>query len=980
MVLTWTPDSKNIVFLTRGAAWNVSVTRAFQVPLEGGMPTPLPLDSGSLMTYGPDGHSIAYTRWMRDFRTWKRYDGGLAQDVWTYDFATRKRDRITDWKGTDTSPMWSGRHIYFLSDRDPSRRRNIWSYDQDTSQFRQITHFTDDDIEFPTLGDTGIVFQKADRLYVIDLPSETVHQLEVTIPDDGTRTQPRSVKVAADIREEDNAQQTDFDLSPNGERAVFAARGNIFTVPAEHGAIRNLTNASDVDADHPAWSPDGKTIAYTSDAGGERQLWVRPATSTGVPTQLTHFATGYVYAPTFSPDGKHLAFSDNSHALWIATTDGTGTPTRIAADPYKEIHDQAWSPDGNWLAFSMMRPDQQRSIWLHDIAHNKSIELTAPTENDESPVFTTDGKYLAFVSARHENPTFSESEQDFATLKTQGIYLAPLAADAASPFAPRSDEGAWTPPDHDHPTAYKPGALPPIHIDTEGLLARAVPLPIEPASLADLEARPGKLFYLTQAPETIEGHLPGEKSALHAYDLASRKDETVAEDLEHVAISADGARLLYKHGSDWIIADAKPPHGAEGQHKLALAAMRKQVVPRQEWSEMFTDAWRLERDFFFSTVTNGVNWQAVRDQYARLVPLVGSRDDLDDVIGQMQGELGNSHTYAGAGGDMQDPTPPVPTMLLGVDFAVDGASNRYKFATIYPGDPSRPEYRSPLTEPGLNVHEGTVLLAVNGQDLKVPTNPYSLFVGLTAPITLTIADNPTAKPRDIVVDPIRSELDVRELAWITHNRDTVDRLSNGRIGYVYLSDMSKHGLEQFVRQFYPQADKQAMIIDDRWNGGGFVDSFLLDRLRRILIGMDTNRERIGTSVPSTVLNGPKLCLINYWSASDGDIFPANFRAYGLGKLVGTRTWGGVRGIRGEWKLLDGGEMTIPEFGRYGLDSKWVIENHGVDPDVTIDDEPAELADGHDKQLETGVNMLLAQLGSAPRTLPAPPPLLPAYPP
>ena len=697
---------------------------------------------------------------------------------------------------------------------------------------------------------------------------------------------------------------------------------------------------------------------------------------------MTHFSNGFFYAPIWSPDGKHLAFSDNAHTLWSVATDGSA-PVRIASDPYREIHDQAWSPDGRWLAFSMQRPDGQRSIWLHDLQAGTSIDLTNPLENDQAPVFTTDGKYLAFVSARHENPTFSESEENFAMLKTAGIYLSPLANDAPSPFAPQSDEGTWHDDKSDHPTAYKPVALPPIRVDTDGLLARAVPIAIAPASIASLDARPGKLFYRTEAPQEIGGHLPGEKSVLHAYDIAERKDEVVIGDLDNQAISADGKKVLFKHGADFTLADAEPHgsgHGADGQHKLDTGAMQSVVDPRQEWSEMFENAWRLERDFFFSTKMNGVDWQAVHDSYAKLVPLIGSRDDLDDVLGQMQGELGNSHTYAGAGGDMQDPTPSVPTMLLGVDWALDGASGRYKFATIYPGDDSRPEYRSPLTAPGLNVHAGDVLLAVNGQDLKAPTDPYSLFVGASSPVTLTVASSPTGKARDIQVDPIKSELAVRELAWITRNRQTVDRLSGGRIGYVYLSDMSKKGLEQFVRQFFPQSDKQAMIIDDRWNGGGFIDWFVLERLRRILVGMDVGRERSPTTVPSTVLNGPKVCLINHWSASDGDIFPANFKAYGLGKLIGERTWGGVRGIRGEWTLLDGGEMTIPEYARYGLNSQWVIENHGVDPDIAVDDLPGDLLAGHDKQLETGVSTLLAELGSEPHTLPAPPPLLPPYPP
>jgi tricorn protease len=978
LVLTWTPDSKNVVFLTRAVAWNPSVQRAFEVPVTGGLPTPLPLDSSGFLTYGPDGHSIAYNRWMRDFRTWKRYDGGLAQSVFTYDFDSKKLTRITTWKGTNTSPMWFGRKIYYLCDNDQVRRRNIWVHDLDTNQDHQVTHFTDYDIEFPSLGDKAIVFQKGGQLFVTDLPSERTAAIDVTVPDDGTRTQPRTVKVAPMIRDEDTAHQTDFALSPNGERAAFSARGDIFTVPAEHGPIRNLTASSGADDDHPAWSPDGRTIAYTTDASGAQQIAVRPATY-GPARALTHAATGFFYTPVWSPDGKRLAYSDNAHVLWVVGLDG-GEPVRIAADPYREIHDQVWSPDSRYLAYSLERADNQRSIWLHDMQSGKSTDLSNGLENDQSPVFTTDGKYLAFVSARHENPTFSESERDFATLKTAGIYLAPLASDTPTPFAPQSDEGALPPPKPDHPAPSKSPASAPVRIDIDGLLARAVPLPIEDASIASLDARAGKLFYMTQSPETIEGHLPGEQSALHVYDIAARKDGTVIEGIDDYALSADGTKVLTKRGADYMIADAKPQHGTEGQHKLDLSTMQSRIEPRQEWGEMFENAWRLERDFFFSTAMNGVNWQSVHDNYVKLLPLVGSRDDLDDLIGQIQGELGNSHTYAGAGGDMQNPTPPAPTMLLGVDFKLDAASGRYEFAKIYPGDNSRPDYRSPLAAPGLNVHEGDVLLAVNGQDLKAPTDPYSLFVGVASPVTLTIAGTPTGKPRDILVAPVRSELDVRELDWIDTNRRTVDRLSGGRIGYVYLSDMSRKGLEQFVRQFYPQADKQAMIIDDRWNGGGFIDPLVLDRLRRVLVGMDVNRERIGTTVPETVLNGPKVVLINHWSASDGDIFPANFKAYGLGKLIGERTWGGVRGIRGEWTLLDGGEMTVPEYARYGLDSQWQIENHGVDPDIAVDDQPADLLAGHDKQLETGVSTLLAELAARPSVLPPPPPLLPPYPP
>ena len=995
MVVTWTPDSKNIIFLSRRNAWSSWITLPFSVPLAGGLATQLPLDRAGFMTYGPDGHSIAYTRIFRDFRTWKRYDGGLAQDVFTYDFNSHALTRITDWKGTDTSPMWAGRRIYFLSDRDSNRRANIWVYDLDSKQFSQVTHFTDYDIEFPSLGDAGpdgaITFQQGGDLYVLDLPTQALHKLDVRVPDDGTRTGPRMVKVRSAIRDVDVAQQTDFAVSPNGKRALFSARGDIFSVPAEHGAIRDLTNTSTADEDHPSWSPDGRTIAYSTDVTGGQQIAVRPATG-GAERILTHFATGYFYAPLWSPDGSMLAFSDNDHRLWIAGLDGSA-PKQVAQDSYEEIHDQSWSPDGKWLAYSLKRANQQRGIYLYDVVGGHATLVSRHDENDQTPVFTPDGKSLVFVSARHENPTPSESEFNVATLKQSGLYVATLARDQASPMAPRSDEGAYEAdkkdkPDHrdksDHDEAWKPGNARPLHIDLDGLMDRVAPLPVPANDFAGLDARGSRIFYQTTPLQLIEGALPGEKPALHAYDLDKRKDETILEGLDSYSLSADGSHVLFKQGSDYSIAETKA--GGGERHALPLDDMGMRVLPTQEWSEMFNSAWRLERDFFYSEKTNGVNWQAVHDSYAKLLPLLGSREDLNYLIGQVQGELGNSHTYVG-GGDDQDPTPSAPVALLGVDFALDAASGHYRFAHIYRGDDTRERYRSPLNAPGLNVHDGDTLLAVNGQVLKAPTDPYSLFVDVQGPVTLTISSG-AGPSRDILVDPVKTEMSLREQGWIDHNRAIVDKLSGGRVAYIYLSDMESLGMEQFVRQFYPQMDKQALIVDDRWNGGGNIDQILLERLRRVLVGMSTNREHAAMTIPQQLIVGPKICLLNQYSASDGDIFPYYFRKYGLGPLLGMRTWGGVRGIRGNWNLLDGGYITVPEDSLYGVDGQWVIENHGVDPDITLENEPGDLLAGHDRQLETAVSMMMDKLGKQPHVetpdatrpnLPQAPPLLPAYP-
>ena len=1022
MVVTWTPDSRNIVFLSRRSAWNAWYGQLFEVAVTGGLAVRLPLDRGGFLTYGPDGHEIAYNRIMRNFRTWKRYTGGLAQNIDIYDFDSQRLVRLTDWPGTETFPMWFGKTIYFLSDHGLEQRENIWAADPATHTFRQITHFKDYDIDFPSLGGggaggAGIVFQQGGNLYVLDIPSERLHKLDVTVPDDGSRTGPQWVDAGKKIRDRDMAADVDFSIAPNGARAAFSARGDIFTVPAQHGDTRDLTNTSSADEDHPAWSPDGKTIAYTTDGSGEQQIATRPAEG-GPEKLLTHFKKGYFYGPKWSPDGRNIAFSDAGMRLWYVSASG-GTPQLVARDPYEEIHDYTWSADGLWLAYSLVRvsgsfgSNPQSNIWLYNLKTHHATRVSDPRSNDFMPEFDRTGKYLFFVSTRHENPTFSESEFNIATLKMTGIYVATLRSDESSPFAPRSDEGAVSypplpalpsgatagaPGEHSPPAkaaragrvtsgakavgdGWKPTATAPIRIDLEGLMRRAVPLPITPADIAAISVRGNKVFYLTTPPQMIEGPLPGEHSALHVFDMRKRKDQIVVKgQLGAYALSADGRKVLYELKHAYFIADAAPGKAAARSRKpLDLSHMRIRIRPREEWAEMFGNAWRLERDLFVEKDMNGVDWGAVRAAYARLLPLVGSRSDLNYLIGEMIGELGNSHTYVGGGTGIPADRR-VPTAFLGCDFTLDHASGRYRIARIYHGDNTRAEYRSPLTAPGLDVHAGDYLLAIDGVELRSPTDPDSRLVGKQGQtVRLTIADSPDGKRRTVTVKPVATELPLREHAWIKHNRELVDRLSGGKVAYVYLSDMEALGMEQFIRQFYGQLDKRALIVDDRFNGGGFIDQIVLERLRRVLVGLFTDREWAPTPIPQ-LINGPKACLINHYSASDGDIFPYAFRKYGLGPLIGTRTWGGVRGFRGDWTLLDGGYITIPEFALYGLHSQWVIENHGVAPDMEVHTSPGELLAGHDAQLEAAVNYLMGQLKEHPGGLPPPPPELPAYPP
>jgi tricorn protease len=1000
MVVTWTPDSQYVVYLTKRNQWNSWIQEMYKAPVAGGAPSPMPIDSAvGLATFAPDGHTIAYNRIFQNFRTWKRYNGGLAQQVFTYDFNTRQLTQITDWSGTNTSPMWWGRRIYFLSDRDSHRRANLWVYDEDSKQTRQVTRFTDYDIDFPALGGDSIAFQQGGKLYVLDLQSEQLREVPLNVPDDNPRTRPHVAEVKDQIRDIDPAQQVDYALAPNGKRTLFSARGDIFSVPTENGATRDLTGTQSADEDHPAWSPDGRTIAYTTDAGGSQQIAIRPAEG-GPERVLTAFASGYFYGPVFSPDGGTLAFSDGEHKLWIVRTAG-GPPRQVAQDKLSEIHDQAFSPDGRWLAFSMTATGRRRDLYLYEIATARTTRLGDGSGIDANPVWSPDGKYLYFASNRHENTVPSDVEFDFAILKSMGLYAIPLSRDAASLMAPRSDE-ADSGPDKDEKSAkesetkHKPGGkakgakappdetgpIAPIRVDVDGMMARAIALPIEPANITQMDARDQRIYYLTQPIGLIDGNLKGETSALHFYDFKKRKDSTVTPDVDSYSLSLDGERVLIKHDKDYTVLDTKADAAKDddSKKKLDLGHMRMLVDPPVEWAEMYDNAWRLERDLFFSAAMNGVDWKAVHDSYRKLVPLLGSREDLNYLIGQMIGEISNSHTYVG-GGDDGDTTPAVKAALLGVDWTLDPASGRYRFATIYPGDNTREDYRSPLAQPGIDAKAGDYLLAVNGVELRAPADPDSLLQAADADTTvdLTVADSPTGPRRHAVVKPVAKELGLREAAWIAHNRSVVDRLSGGRVGYVYMSDMEQLGLQQFVRQFYAQLNKQALIVDDRWNGGGFVAPFALERLRRVLVTLDANRESGIATEPNEVLNGPKVALLNHWSASDGDIFPYLFRLYGIGKLIGTRSWGGVRGIRGNWGMMDGGYVTVPEEALYTTDGKWAVENHGVDPDIEIEDQPADLLAGHDAQLEAAVDLMMNALANRPAGLPSPPPLLPAYP-
>ncbi|MGH8274416.1 MAG: S41 family peptidase [Gammaproteobacteria bacterium] len=971
MVLTWTPDSKNIVFLSRRDIFNSWFGRPFEVPVTGGLPTELPLPKGGMMSYNADGTKIAYNRIFRNFRTWKHYYGGLAQDVWIYDFKTKKVERITHWKGSDVDPMWdtSNDTLYYISDRGPNHIMNLWAYSLKDKKFRQVTHFKNYDIDWPSLGDTGIVFQQAGKLQVLALPSEKLMTVSVTVPNDDIRTQPYWYDASQMIRS--------ADIAPNGKLAVFGARGDIFTVPAKHGATTDITHSSGAREQFPAWSPDGKTIAYVTDASGESEIAIRPATG-GKETLLTSTNDRKYYGPTWSPDGKWLAFSDSSKTLWLLNV-SSKQAHKVAQDKYREMKDFSFSPDSDWLAYSETQPDGMRALYIYSVASHKAHQVTNSWFDNSDPTFSHNGKYLYFVSARHQNPAFSSDEFNFANLKPDGLYVTTLQADTPSPFAPRQASASAT-SGNGGKTAKKPGKnkSSTVKIDFNGLAERAVPLPVATANIGGIAESNSVVFYTTYPNPILGQPLPGEQPELMAYDMNKRKGKELVSGANGFAISANGKSLLYSAQGNWYIRPADMSDGAG--NKLDLSHMKMRVNPVAEWKEMYWQAWRLYRNYFINPKMNGKDWTAIGKRYAALLPLVTTREDLNYLIGQMNSSLQNSHTYVG-GGDMHTAPEYVATGMLGADFALDKKSGRYYLSRIYKGDNTLEGYTAPLAQPGMKVKQGDYVLAINGEPLKAPANPWQYLVNTVGTtVTLKIADNAGGgNAHTIRVKPIANALPLWRHAWIEHKREMVTKLSDGKVGYIYLSDMEVLGMNQFIRQFYPQLTKPGLIIDDRFNGGGFIDPIVIERLSRKLIAQFAGRE--GGHAPQNAISiGYKAVLINHYSASDGDIFPWKFKHLGLGPVIGTRTWGGVRGIRGMWPLMDGGYISIPEESMYNNKSKWIVENVGIKPDIRVDDLPGEVMSGKDPQLETAVKILMKKIKAHPRTLPKQPPWLPAYPP
>jgi tricorn protease len=1008
-VVTWTPDSKRIVFLSRRDASNGWIKRQFSVSIDGGLPQPLPMDQGGLASYSPDGTKIAYNMIFRNFRTWKRYTGGLAQSITIYNLRNNSSEDVPHTDYTDTFPMWHENAIYFSSDRGSEHHFNLYSYDLGSKQIEQLTHFTDWDVMWPSLGPDSIIFENSGYLYTYDFQSKQPRKLNISLPADRSQA----------MKHWDNVSKlvTDFDIAPDGKRAVFAARGEVFTVPAKEGSIRNLSRTPGIREQKVSWSPDGRSIAYISDRTGEDEIYVVPQDGLGKEQQVTSGYKGFKFAPSWSPDSKKIAWADKDLNLWWVDV-AEKQPVKVDHAAYGEITNYSWSPDSKWLAYDKNQDNLYAVVYLYSLADRKSTAITSSMANTYNAIFDPEGKYLYYLSDRDFNEVLGNIDFEFANPKTTRVYVVTLKKDEASPFSVQSDETEVKKPEpssdasteskskvakkddakdsdkdkdkekdkeKDKKEKEKPVE---VKIDLEGVQDRVVALPTDPAVIRSFAAAKGFLYYSTAPIQGLSGPVPGESPAVHAYDLKERKEKTLIENVQRFALSYDGSKLLYQDDSGgprathtYGIIDAKPAGEPKkvGDGALSLNGMRAEIDPPQEWKNVFNEVWRQERDYFYEAAMNGVDWQKMHDKYAGLLPSVSDRYSLTYILGEMIGELSNSHTYVG-GGDYPD-LHPVNVGLLGVDFELDQASGMYRIKKIYPGQNWNGDLRSPLTEPGINVKEGDYLVAINGRQLRAPQNPYELFVN-TANETVTLTVN--AKPseggtRNVQVKPINDEYNLRELNMIETNRKKVDSATGGKVGYVYLPDMGGPGLDEFVKQYFPQIRKQGLIIDVRYNGGGFVDELIFERLRRILSSMDSARNWQSGTVPPNVFNGSMVCLTNHYAASDGDIFSYAFKFYKLGPLIGERTWGGVRGIRGNIPLIDGGYITRPEFSRYDLNSKWVVENKGVQPDIVVENRPEQVVAGKDPQLDRAIQEVMKAMQQNPKKLPPRPPDLPAYP-
>lgn len=969
-VIDWQPGGEAVRFQSRRESRTGRDLQLYTVSLEGGLPERIILPTGGLSSYSPDGKQVAYNRITREDRTWKRYKGGMAQDIWIYDFEKNDTQQVTDWIGSDNFPMWQGDKIYYNSDKTGNLQ--IWVYDTKSGERRQITSHKEYDVKNPSMGPGAIVYENGGWLWVLDLATEKSRKLQISLFSDNPLTRPAIKKVGDAIRA--------GDIAPDAQRAVFGARGDIFTVPAEKGDIRNLTLSPGVRERNPAWSPDGKHVAYLSDRSGEYEIWLRQADGQGEEKQLTRGSKSYKMRMNWSPDSKHLLLSDAAMNLLLVDAE-SGKTKKIDQSPSGEIRGFDWSHDSSWVAYSRGEENGFRSIFLYDVEKDETHRVTSDFTDEGDPCFDDKGDYLFFTSGQHFNPTLGGFDLKPIWANMDGLYLVTLREDVEHPFPPESDEvevkedededkkDADDKNDEKKEEDAEDEAEESLVIDIEGIAQRMVELGVNPGQYSNLRYADGKLFYISRPFQAGGGQRGPGRSAIKLFDMKEREEKNVLASAWGFELDAAGKKLFYRDMAGFGIVSAAPDQ-KPAEKPLRTAELEARVDPRAEWRQMFRDAWRQERDFFYDPGMHGVDWDRMYERYGQLVPYVAHGADFSYVLGELIGELNSSHSYVRPG-DMPRPDR-VGTGLLGCEFARDRKADRYTFGRILRDRNWDGGTETPLHKPGIEVAEGDYLLAIDGNDLRLETNPYSLLENKVGK-QVVLRVGPRADGEDseeITVVPIRSEQDLLYEAWVQDNRRKVDEMSDGRIGYLHMPNTAVGGQEGFAKGYYPNLRKEGLIIDERFNGGGFIPDFYMNIMRQKLANLWKPRYGQDWRTPGTAFLGHMAMISNGYAGSGGDALPYYFKHYELGPVIGTRTWGGLVGISRGMGLMDGGSVTFPEFGLFDVNGEWDVENYGVDPTIPIDNLPHQEIAGRDPQLEKAVEVLLQKIKEEPLEVPS----------